>query len=341
MRLALMPSIAALGLAVFACTGTSDKAEDSGSSEQSWSYPLDDVLRITDGQAIGTHNSYHLEPTPLLTEEWAYSHEPLDVQLGQLGVRQVELDVWYDEDTEGVSVMHVPIVDQDSTCPTLLDCLDVMLQWSEANPAHFPLFVMVEPKDEVPEQSMTYRMDLLEETVRAGWPAEKAWTPDDQQGGYGSLRESVVEEGWPLLQELRGKAIFLLLDSNEGRTEYLGPDESLAGKTMFVRADAEDPLASVFTLDGPTDPDIPALAEQGFLIRTRTDAGGVPEGGDTTRLDQALASGAHWLSTDFPAADEETGYVAVVPDGSPVGCNPVTAPAECTAEALEDPAFIE
>ena len=79
--------------------------------------------------------------------------------------------------------------------------------------------------------------------------------------------------------------------------------------------------------------------EEGMRL-VMPDAGGAPEDGDTSRLDLALSSGAHCISTDFPEPDEETGYVAAIPGGEPVGCNPRTAPAECTAEALEDPAFM-
>jgi hypothetical protein len=33
-------------------------------------------------------------------------------------------------------------------------------------------------------------------------------------------------------------------------------------------------------------------------------------------------------------------YVVQIPDGTPARCNPVTAPADCTPLALEDPAFV-
>ena len=55
--------------------------------------------------------------------------------------------------------------------------------------------------------------------------------------------------------------------------------------------------------------------------------------------DAALASGAHFLSSDFPV-DTSAGEAFRIPEGAPVGCNPVTAPAECTAVALEDPTFV-
>ena len=53
-------------------------------------------------------------------------------------------------------------------------------------------------------------------------------------------------------------------------------------------------------------------------------------------LDAALAVGATWLSTNFPAKVEGRSYVATIPGGSPSRCNPVTAPKSCTAKDVED-----
>ena len=77
------------------------------------------------------------------------------------------------------------------------------------------------------------------------------------------------------------------------------------------------------------------------IVRTRADSDGTEaRANDTGPRDVALASGAHFVSTDFPVPHEETGYVVEMPGGTPSRCNPVTAPPECSAEALEDPAFI-
>ena len=55
-----------------------------------------DPLRINHIQMKGTHNSYHIEPLVSPTREYMYTHETLNVQASQLGVRQFELDVWWD-----------------------------------------------------------------------------------------------------------------------------------------------------------------------------------------------------------------------------------------------------
>ena len=70
---------------------------------------------------------------------------------------------------------------------------------------------------------------------------------------------------------------------------------------------------------------------RGYLVRTRADADTVEaRTGDTTRRDAALASGAQWVSTDYPApgtADRfGTDYVVSLPGDAIVRCNPVSAP---------------
>ncbi len=58
------------------------------------------------------------------------------------------------------------------------------------------------------------------------------------------------------------------------------------------------------------------------------------------RLDQALLSGAHFVSTDVPWPVEWTSYVVEIPDGTPSRCNPRSAPVECSSEAIESPNFV-
>ena len=78
-------------------------------------------LRINHIQMKGTHNSYHVEPLFSPTREYMYTHQPLDLQASQQGVRQFELDVWWDL-REGLRVYHNQY-DSGTTCPTFEDCL--------------------------------------------------------------------------------------------------------------------------------------------------------------------------------------------------------------------------
>ena len=58
--------------------------------------PEQEPLRINHIQMEGTHNSYHVEPIFSPTREYMYTHEDLDIQATDQGVRQFEIDVWWD-----------------------------------------------------------------------------------------------------------------------------------------------------------------------------------------------------------------------------------------------------
>ncbi len=308
--------------------------------EATFDYPLDDVLRVDHLQAVGTHNSYHVQPASDAIPDWNYTHAPLDEQLA-LGVRQFELDVY----RRGLSfdVYHAPLVDDVSTCPELRACLDTMKGWSDAHPAHHPLMVMIEPKDGFPDDDPEPFYELLEAEILAVWPRERIVTPEDVQGDAATVAEGVAD-GWPTLGETRGTAIFTLLDSNRHQQWYTHGRTSLDGRLMFANASPDDPFAGVILMDGPVGNEeaIAEVVSRGILVRTRADAGPSDrDPDDTTRRDAALASGAHAMSTDFPAPAEPGGYSFSIPDGAPSRCNPVTAPPECTSVAIEDPSFID
>ena len=86
--------------------------------------PEKEPLRINHIQMEGTHNSYHVEPVFSPTREYMYTHESLDVQAAELGVRQFENDVWWDV-RDGLRVYHNQY-DSGTTCPTFQNCLETL-----------------------------------------------------------------------------------------------------------------------------------------------------------------------------------------------------------------------
>lgn len=322
-------------LLLLACTG----GADTGDTGPAFDYPLDGVLTFADVWSVGTHNSYHLRTEGVDRPEWDYAHRPLDEQLGVVGVRQFELDTWYIDGA--FEVFHVPVLDQESTCPTLLECLQDLKGWSDAHPAHQPLLTLVEVKDVMGDEGPGDYFEVLEAELSSVWPRERLITPDDVTGGQGELRDALAEHGWPTLGELRGRALFVLHDGGDFRAAYTA--DGTGGDLLFpdAQGDMELPYAAVHTMNDPTDPDIATVVAAGHLVRTRADADGdAARSGDTSQRDAALASGAHFVSTDFPEPAPDTGYVVQIPGGTPSGCNPLHAPAECTPEAIEDPAFV-
>ncbi|MBI5495832.1 MAG: hypothetical protein HY904_12480 [Deltaproteobacteria bacterium] len=313
---------------------------------RAWSYPEDERWTLFHLQAKATHNSYHVQGDADATP-WNYTHLPLDRQAEELGVRAFELDVHEMSGAPELQVFHLAIVDNVTTCATFRECLGVLKGWSDAHPAHHPLFIQVEPKSGATTGDLEPFFQKLEGDILAVWGRERLLTPDDVRAGAATLAEAVRTAGWPVLGRLRGKAVFAMDDAGEVRRQYTHGLAHLDGRVMFVDSAPSDPFAAVAVLNDPV-PQGPALAAAlaaGLLVRTRADSDSVePLANDRTRLEAALASGAHFISTDYPAPVPDAGinYALEIPGGAPSRCNPVTTAdaGGCRAQVLEDPAFM-
>ncbi len=307
-----------------------------GDEGVSFDYPKDEALAFQHVQGKGTHNSYHIEPASPV-DEWRYTHLPLGQQLEDQGVRQFELDLNVNAFDERFEVYHIVRIDDQTTCFLFTDCLRDLKDWSDDHPAHHPIVVMLELKDGFDEGFADQFFAIFEDELESVWPVSRLITPDFVRGNHATLAEALAERGWPSLGELRGKALFFLLDSGDHRRVYTYGDASLDGRLAFVTAELGAPYAAIDALDNPIGgrDDIEAAVAANMLVRTRID-GEVTETGpqlDPDRLDAAMAVGAHFLSTDVPATS--------IGDGTPSRCNPVTAPADCRAADIEDPAFMQ
>lgn len=316
-----------------------DAASQPKPKIRDFDYPQDGSLRLNHLQTKGTHNSYHVEKEGNTIPEWRYTHAPLDVQLEEQGVRAFELDVQYDWDAEVFLVHHVSLVDEISTCPELGDCIRAIASWSLDRPAHHPILVQIEPKDRPPQATAEDYFAKLEATILGELPRESILTPDDVRGEAKTLREAILDRGWPTLGEARGKVLFFVDDSGPWRERYTRGNTSLDGRLLFVDSSPEDPFAAVRVLNDPIAQadEIADSVKAGLLVRTRADSDGSRAEG---QREAALASGAHIISTDFPIAVTGKLEPFEIPGGSPSRCNPLVAPEGCTAEALENPAFM-
>ncbi len=262
----------------------------------------------------------------------------------------------------GFKVQHIQDIDFESTCPTFTGCLTELEQWSSANPDHLPVMVMVETKSEsiaegaeglgfempdlgvefVDPPDMTAELfDELEAEVLSVFDADHLITPDDVRGDADTLEAAVLDGGWPTLGESRGKVMFALVDTGASKDVYTADAPSLEGKLLFTSGTPGEPDAAFVRVDDSVEDaeDLQRFAEAGYLIRTRTDSPGVhAPANDTSWRDSAMASGAHYLSTDYYVVDESlgTGYLVQLPGSVVARCNPVTAPPSCDDEMLAD-----
>ena len=305
-----------------------------------------------------------------------YTHPPLDQQFSDEGIRQIELDVWADPagglyanrnvmsvvnlptasgvpalDLPGFKVLHIADIDFQATCFTFVDCLQTIKTWSDAHPGHLPIAVLVEAKDDatpdvlnvgfvIPVPFDTAQFDALDAEIRSVLPPEKLITPDDVRRDFPTLEAAVLGYGWPTLGEARGKIMFLLDNGGHYRSDYLNGYPSLAGRVLFTSADPGNDDAAFIKLNNSKgdQAEITARVAAGYVIRTRADADTEEARvNDTSTRDAAIASGAQWVSTDYPVPNPDfaTGYFVEIPDGHPARCNPIIAPYGCRSTALE------
>jgi hypothetical protein len=314
------------------------------------------------------------QANPQAAASLAYWHPSLTQQLDS-GVRKLELDVFgdaqgglfanpsgilrvraaglpadppYDPEGKlqrpGFKVIHVQDLDYRSHCLLLVDCLREVKAWSQRNPRHLPLYIMIENKDGrsrpefmvAPEPITKATMDALDQEILSVFSREELITPDDVRRGRETLEEAVLELGWPELESARGKIVFLL-DQERVTKLYTEGRPSLEGRIAFTNSTPGSPDAAFVKSNNPIGPGaarIRDLVRRGYLVRTMTDPG--PQGvraKDTRRAQSALDSGAQILSTDYPFSwdPEGYGYNVKFPDGAIARCNPVTWSAPCPA----------
>jgi hypothetical protein len=302
-----------------------------------------------------------------------YTHIPLPDQFSNQGVRQIELDIFADpvgglydqrrililtnEDPDsgipameqpGLKVLHVQDVDFETTCVTFVECLQTVKRWSDTHRGHLPIAILVELKeDEIPDpvplgftKPLIFGasdMDDIDEEIRSVFPKNQVITPDDVRRGRATLDEAVTTLGWPRLDAVRGKVLFLMDNGGAKRDLYRAGHPALEGRMLFTNSVPGDPDAAFVKLNDPFDPDIPDVVAAGYIVRTRADADTIEaRSGDTAPREAALASGAQFVSTDYPVPDPDfTDYFVQIPGGTPGRCNPVTAPPGCREAGLE------
>jgi hypothetical protein len=322
--------------------------------------------------------------SPDTEHEFEYTASPVSEQLSTQNVRQLEFDVWADPNgglyanpllrqlagegpydpvmlQPGTKVLQAQDVDYNTRCLTLVACLRLVKTWSDSHQSAVPIAIMLEFHDElltapgqtdpvpgtvVPLAWTRERMLALEQEILSVFPRNRILTPDNVRKSGKTLEQSVKTDGWPTVDSVRGKVMFLM-DQKEHSTRfrdvYVQGNPSLEGRVMWSQSTPGQPDAAFlkrYVWEGTGAADITNLVSQGYMVRTRADADTLQaRANDTTDRDLALNSGAQWVSTDYPApgmaARFDSPYYVAIPGGTVARCNPVAVSSTCRSAYLE------
>ena len=290
-------------------------------------------IKINHLQFVGSHNSYKkampdgfvkqlMRVNPEVMESLEYEHIPLAEQL-DLGIRKLELDVFYIADEARFQVGHVQQIDMNSNCATLRICLNQIIAWSKKNTTHAPIWISFNAKDDYifglpsPENFTPEAFNLMDSII-------------EEMLGENLIRpRDIIDLKWPLLDEARGKFILILDEGGSKRDMYY---EGWQQRPMFTNAPEGHPAAAIMIINDPVDQleEIQRLVKAGYMIRTRADSDTrEARDNDTRRKVAAFESGAQAVSTDYylPATHFGNEYQVILPE--PLLCNPITAPKYC------------
>ncbi|MCG8451889.1 MAG: phosphatidylinositol-specific phospholipase C1-like protein [Spirochaetales bacterium] len=259
---------------------------------------------------IATHNSHKKLPSKLalaflhlhqknIAKQLSYQHENLWNQLNS-GIRSFELDIRHY--SRKILVNHVPLVDNRTTSPLFKYALEEIFIWSKQHPNHFPITVLLELKNDYRilapfSKPVNLRMlELIEDNILEVFPTQNIFKPDDLRIHGMTLEQSIKKHGWPSLQEMKGKVIFLL-HKDPILIEYEKKYHNLQDSYMFITKENMDEGSPFLLMNNPYSKCIKKAVEQNYIIRTRADE---DLNNNKERHHKALASGAQIISTDYP-----------------------------------------
>lgn len=282
----------------------------------------DPSLRLNEVQFLASHNSYKklgsgigkffvgLGDSFREARALQYSYHPLTFQLEQ-GIRSFELDVRFRQNK--FELTHVPLVDNSSVAVDFSLALEEIKLYSQHNPNHLPLLILLEFKTDwmmldpflqnITEEELALFDTMLEDVF-----GDDLFTPRDMLEEDTTLRETITTTGWPTIQSLLGKVVFIMHPSDTFVPMYYTMDESLSTQNMFLGTNIDtyqEPYASFIVHNDPNFYDIRPMVAENFIVRTRLDA--------SLELyehlwENGIASGAQILSSDFTIARSDLKY---------------------------------
>lgn len=299
-------------------------------------------------QVIGSHNSYKIaieEPLwrylyqidSAMAKSLQYEHPSLTTQL-ELGLRNLEMDVLHDPlgghynnpkglnivkehgtsplpfdpnnklKKPGLKMFHIQDIDFRSHQLLFKEGLEELKRWSDKNPEHIPVFILINAKDSKipntisPLPFTATALDSIDLEIKSVFSEKQLILPDLVRGKYNTLEKAITEKGWPLLDSLKGRFLFVLDEKEKKINRYIKNHPSLKGRVLFVNSLEGNSEAAFRVVNDPIAnfEYIKDLVAKGYMVRTRADASTKEARTmNYSRFESAKASGAQIISTDF------------------------------------------
>ncbi len=284
---------------------------------------IEDGVKLNEIAILGTHNSYQRLATAetrfamniidTITfkkaglDTFDFEMDTLTEQL-EMGVRNVEIDIeTLDKDDKiEFKVTHNSFVDNASSAYDFTKALQEIKMWSDNNPEHIPVIIIVEPKSFVIEIngmkkfSLEYAKEL--DKIVGNTLGDSLLTPKDMLRDYASFKEMRENDDWISLKEAQGKILVLLHDCDVTES-YIALDETIKTQKMFpmLRYDDRNESYTSFILENDAfranERKAENIDESNLIVRTRADV--YPEYSDE-RYKAAEECGSQILTTDYP-----------------------------------------
>ena len=291
-----------------------------------------------------------------LAQGLEYEHIPISSQL-ELGLRNLEFDVFndpegghyvnpqgldvvrdagetplpYDEnnilENPGLKMFHTQDVDFRSHHLLFTDGLIALKEWSDQHVDHTPIIVLINAKDgEIPLTKNPVPFDAegikrIDDEIANVFGTDQLITPDLVRNNHTTLENAILEDGWPALDESKGKILFVLDEDLVKINLYLSSFPRLQNAAMFVNAIEGSPEAAFRIINDPiiNQNEIQRLVGLGYMVRTRADAETIEaRTNDNRRFQAAITSGAQVISTDYyiPSSLFDSEYQVIFEDGT-------------------------
>ncbi len=283
-----------------------------------------DDIKFNELSFIATHNSYQTQSVEayrqifdnlstltfnLVSDKTGeFSSQTLTEQFN-CGIRSIEMDIETVENGEDISFtcMHSPFLDNGTSCYDFELALREIKLWSDYNPGHLPITIIIEPKSVfIPMENMKYmnldyalKMDeLLRDTL-----GDKLFEPADMLRDYASFADMRRADDWCKVKDMLGKVVVLLHETGVTK-DYIAVDESIRTQAMFPMLrynDRDLPYASFLIMNEPSqvfESKNEVIDTQKLIVRTMVDS---YTSVSQEKLEASMQSGAQILSTDYPA----------------------------------------